>query len=98
MKKIIFKYYYMLNILLFINGNLFPILLKFNKIEKTLYIAICIILFFILYIIRENEIEKIGSEKHNIQNLMRYNFNKELTDEELNKIFNEKYNKYIKTR
>lgn len=94
MKKIIAKNFYKILIFLIII-NVISIFLKVEKSLKILEVLILALLFAVSYIIHEECMNEIGTKVLDIENIMRDELDKNLSEKEIQEIYNNEYNKYF---
>ncbi len=95
MKKIIAKNFYKILIFLIITNIL---IVNFSSTEtniKILSILISAILFFISYLFHEECMNEIGFKVLQIENIMKDEFNKKLSEKDIKEIYNKEYDKYF---
>nr|DAG39817.1 MAG TPA: hypothetical protein [Caudoviricetes sp.] len=94
MKKIIAKNFYKILIFLIII-NVISIFLKVEKSLKILEVLISALLFAVSYIIHEECMNEIGAKVLDIENIMRDELDKNLSEKEIQEIYNNEHNKYF---
>ena len=94
MKKIIAKNFYKILIFLIII-NVISIFLKVEKSLKILEVLISALLFAVSYIIHEECMNEIGAKVLEGENIMKDEFEKNLSEKEIKEIYNNEYNKYF---
>ena len=97
MKKIIAKNFYKILIFLIII-NVISIFLKVEKSLKILEVLISALLFVVSCIIHEECMNEIGAKVLDIENIMRDELDKNLSEKEIQEIYNNEYNKYFNKR
>ena len=97
MKKIIAKNFYKILVFLIII-NITSIFLKVEKSLKILEVLISALLFVVSYIIHEECMNEIGAKVLEVENIMRDEFDKNLSEKEIQEIYNNEYNKYFNKR
>lgn len=95
MKKYITKNFNIITLIFIIIDTVIFCFLNIDKFSKVLLCYISLILFFIFYIIHEECLSEINSKVLDIEYIMRNDFNKELSKEEINNIYKNEYNKYF---